>query len=249
MHAVASCVLNYWYANNFGHKTSGILTLYIASYIVQSLLHTHAHTHTHIYTTHTHTHTHTHMHTHILHYSDQCDCAVKLYSEPNFKGRSVEVIHTQNARLANEGFDDQAASARVVGTCSWLFYSSDNFGGYAYLLYPGEYYSNLAWGAQGRSLSSVRALPAEGTVAIALFDGYNFAGRMVVLYESVANLQTESNFNNRASSVIVVNGVWKLYDSYNYLGSSIEVPPGYHYPSGLGTILTQNRVSSIKLKE
>jgi len=67
---------------------------------------------------------------------DDRDCVEKLYSEPNFQGHSREVIHTQIARLANEGFDDQAASAKVVGTY--------NFQGYAYLPSTGGYYFNLA---------------------------------------------------------------------------------------------------------
>jgi len=165
--------------------------------------HTHAHTHMH---TRMHAHMHTHMHTqYSTCTSDDCECAVKLYSQPNFQGHSREVIHTQNARLANEGFDDQAASAKVVGTCSWLFYDSDNFVGNAYLLYPGEYYSNLAWGAQGMSLSSLHALPPQGTVAIALFDYYNFGCRMVILHASVEKLQTVYGFDNKASSALVVN--------------------------------------------
>jgi len=205
-------------------------------------MHTHACTHTHA-----HTHAHTHMHTqYSTCTSDDCNCAVKLYSQPNFQGHSREVIHTQNARLANEDFDDQAASAKVVGTCYWLFYDGDNFAGYAYLLYPGEYYSNLAWGAQGKSLSSLRTLPPQGTVAIALFDYYNFNGRMVILHASVDKLQTVYDFDNKASSALVVNGTWKLYENSNYQGSSTEAPPGYHYPSGIGT-LTTDRVSSIKL--
>jgi len=150
--------------------------------------------------------------------------------------------------VANEGFDGQAASAKVVGTCSWLFYNGDNFVGNAYLLYPGEYYSNLAWGAQGRSLSLLHALPPERTVTIALFDYYSFNGRMAVLHASVDKLQTVYDFDNKASSALVVNGTWKLYENTcsNYQGSSIEAAPGYHYPSGIGT-LTTDRVSSIKL--
>jgi len=191
-----------------------------------------------------HTPQHTHTHTSTC-TSDHCDCAVKLYSEPNFQGRSIDVIHTQNARLANEGFAAQAASAQLVGTCSWLFYDSENFQGNAYLLYPGDYYSNLAWGAQGKSLSSLRSLPPEGTVAIALFDEFNFKGRMVVVHASVNNLQTVYNFNDKTNSVVVVNGTWKLCENSNYQGASIKVPPRYHYPNGIGT-LTYNRVSSIE---
>lgn len=178
-----------------------------------------------------------------------CDCLTIVYDHPNFGGRSL-VIRQQNADFSNDWFNNRVESAVITGSCDWLFYDHSNFGRQIhgtsayYILSPGSYNSAASWGGPGNHISSARALPPNGTIAIALFEHWSFRGRMTVLYGSSSHLPS-IEFDNQISNVIVFGGTWRLYEHTNYQGTYSEFGPGrYSFPStGVGN----DQVSSAQL--
>ena len=110
-------------------------------------------------------------------------------------------------------------SIRLHGNCRWLFYEHDNFIGRVHLLHVGYYASAPGWGGSGNQITSARALPPTGTVAIALFQHDNYEGRMLVLYDSSSHFPS-LDFEDHVSSVIIIGGTWTLYERINYQGRS-----------------------------
>lgn len=94
------------------------------------------------------------------------------------------------------------------------------------------------------------AVCAAGTVQageIILYDGRNFSGRAVTLTQSWPNL---GDFDNKASSVRVISGTWKLYRNANYgvtsSRPSLTLTPG-EYPNLRHVGFPRNRLSSVRL--
>ncbi|MCG8621019.1 MAG: beta/gamma crystallin family protein [Proteobacteria bacterium] len=127
-----------------------------------------------------------------------------MYDQIDDQGRSL-LIKQQNADFRNDYFNDRVESARVEGTCRWLLYQDVNFLGQESLINAYSYDSPLSWGGSGNRVSSARALPPAGTVAIVLFQHTNFRGRMLVLYDLHASLP-DIDFNDHLSSFIVTGG-------------------------------------------
>ena len=78
---------------------------------------------------------------------------------------------------------------------------------------------------------------------LTLFGGDNFRGKRVRANDSIVNL-ANSGFNDRASSVIVRDGVWQLCDDAYFRGRCVTLQPG-RYPS-LREIGLSNRLSSAR---
>ena len=180
----------------------------------------------------------------------ESECKLILYDEPNFCGRCL-VIEQQNTDFSNDpNFDNSVESVKVQGTCLWLMHHNTNFNrdvhkyGQSYLIGPQKYSNFSQWGGTSNQISSARALPPNGTEAIALFLHTNYGGYMVVLQDSQPNLGS-INFDHRLSSFIVTGGSWTLYDHANYQGrsSTISGPKQHpHYPSQIGN----DQVSSVR---
>ena len=81
---------------------------------------------------------------------------------------------------------------------------------------------------------------------IILFENVNFGGQSVTLTQSTPDL---GNFDNQASSVIVVNGVWMLYRNNNYEETadrpSIVLTPG-NYVNLEDVNFLRRRLSSVR---
>ena len=179
----------------------------------------------------------------ICNYCRGCGCDLRVYDHSNYGGRSL-LVKQQNAKFENDYFNNRIESAKVHGNCKWLLYQGDNFnGGQTHLLNPGNYPSSIGWGGNGNLISSVRALPPQGTDAIVLFQHSNFQGRMLVLYETTRyfpNLE----FNDQLSSFIITGGRWTLYQHGDYLGTSATYGPG-DYPT-LPSDVRDNHISSVR---
>ena len=167
---------------------------------------------------------------------------MKLYEHENYGGRLFEV-QAQNANLWNDGFNDIASSAKVFGTCCWLFYEHHQFLGSSSIVDPGNYLSTFSWGQSDNQLTSLRALPPSGTRAIALFEYDNYEGRMLLLRESHSNF-VDLRFDNIASSAIVLGGNWRIYE-HHYYGRSTTFGPG-HYPAFYSYSIGHDTASSIQ---
>ena len=150
-----------------------------------------------------------------------CSCSATLYDHPHFGGRSLYILQ-QNAKFGNDWFDNRVESALISGDCEWILYQHHDFNRHGYphngnthLVRPGHYNSATSWGGPGNQLTSARALPPRGTIAIVLFEHSTYTGRMTVLYSSTHSLSW-MEFSNAASSAIVIGGTWRIYVDSSY---------------------------------
>ena len=96
----------------------------------------------------------------------------------------------------------------------------------------------------GNHISSARALPPDGTIAIiALFAHGDFDGRMTVLYGSSSHLPS-LEFGDAVSSVIVIGGTWRVYERSNYQGTYTQLSTG-HYRRMSSYSVGNDRISSV----
>jgi hypothetical protein len=97
-----------------------------------------------------------------------------------------------------------------------------------------------------RTLLAVALLASFASASAAeltLFGRENFGGRRLAANDAIPNL-ANSGFNDRASSVIVRDGVWQLCDDAYFRGACVTLQPG-RYPS-LNAMGLGNRVSSVR---
>ena len=144
-----------------------------------------------------------------------------VYDATNYRGRSLLILQ-QNARFDNDYFNDRVDSLKISGPCDWILYKDNNFLGTSYLKSPGDY-SSL--GGVSNVISSARALPPSGTVAILLYQHVDFKGLQLVLYNSERNLKS-LDFNDQISSFIITGGRWTLYQHVDYKGKRATFGPG-----------------------
>ena len=179
-----------------------------------------------------------------------CDCRLSVYDKENLYGRSLLILQ-QNADFSNDMFNDRVESARISGSCSWILYQDKNFNretfatGRLHIVRPGRYNTPISWGGPGNYITSARALPPDGTIAISLFQHSNFEGRMTVLYGS-ANHFPALDFDDQVGSVIVTRGTWKLYERSNYQGNYTQFSTG-QYPNLLTARIGNDELSSVQL--
>jgi hypothetical protein len=147
---------------------------------------------------------------------------ITIYKDTNYGGRNLEFTYPE-ANLKNEGFNDEASSCKVESG-TWILYKDTDFGGDYSVLGPGNYADADAMGISNDSLSSLRPLPESG---ICLFKDTNFRGRMVALTGAESNFKN-INFNDEASSVIVVSGTWNLYEDTNFKGTKWTLDVGQY---------------------
>ena len=159
------------------------------------------------------------------------------YSEPEGKGQSF-LMRQQNADLRNNDFNGPIKSMEINGTCKWIFYTRNNFEGTSFILDTMIYDIS----EQEISLSSVRALPPDDQSALALFEGPNYTGRMLVLYQTEKDtLYSHHNFNNRAQSAIITGTtLWTFFFHGEFKGDQVTLQHGY-YP----TLPDNGQVSSV----
>ncbi len=165
-----------------------------------------------------------------------------MYEHYNFGGQKL-TVYGQIGDLNYNAFNDKVSSAKVYGSCQWIFYADPNYQGDPSVLSAGSYSSTLAWGKNNDVLSSLRAVPPQGTTSIALFEHSEFSGKMLVLYGSASTLG-DYNYHDIASSAIVTGGTWELYEHSAYTGTLLYTLSQGHYPSFVGK---HDKVSSVKL--
>ena len=87
------------------------------------------------------------------------------------------------------------------------------------------------------------ATASAAAAELTLFGGDNFRGKRLQANDSIVNL-ANSGFNDRASSVIVRDGVWQLCDDAYFRGRCVTLQPGRY--ASLREIGLSNRVSSAR---
>lgn len=93
------------------------------------------------------------------------------------------------------------------------------------------------------TLALLFAAAGASAAELTLFGQQNFNGRRFKANETVPNLD-QTGFNDRASSVVIRDGVWQLCDDAYFRGNCVTLQPG-RYPS-LRDMGLNNRVSSAR---
>lgn len=151
-----------------------------------------------------------------------------LYSERNYAGRCVRMT-SDNVDLRTVGFDDAAASIRIIGNWSATLYADLSFNG-ASSTFTSDDPDLSDDGIGYRRATSIRVgrpgagLPAQyacdGQNGVYLYEHPNYAGRCVRLTNSMEDLRIVG-FDDQASSLRVI-GNWtvSLYRDLSYTGIS-----------------------------
>lgn len=178
-------------------------------------------------------------------FASQAMAQITFFEQDNFRGRSF-TTENQVGNFERFGFNDRASSV-VVTKDSWEVCETNQFGGRCAVLQPGQYPSLAAMGLNDR-VSSVRAArnnaPAPVTPQITFYENEGFSGRSFVTDKLVRNF-ARNQFNDRASSVVVVGGPWELCENNQFRGRCVVLRAG-QYPS-MTAMGLNDRVSSVRL--
>jgi uncharacterized protein YcfJ len=183
----------------------------------------------------------------------QAVAQVTFYEQDNFRGQSFST-QRQIGDFDRFGFNDRASSVVVIGE-RWEVCENSRFSGRCVVLRAGRYPSLAAMGLNDR-VSSARAIsrsarvddrryaPAAVAAEVTFFEQEGFAGQSFTSDNAVENLQRQ-NFNDRASSAVVVAGQWEVCEDAGYRGRCVVLRTG-RYPS-LATMGLNDRVSSVRI--
>jgi len=182
----------------------------------------------------------------------QAAAQVTFYEREGFEGRSF-TTEKQVGNFERYGFNNRASSV-VVARDRWEVCEDTRFSGRCVVLRPGRYPSLAAMGLNDR-VSSVRAVsrnariddhryaPAPVTAQATFYEREGFQGRSFTTEKQVGNFDRH-DFNDRASSVVVLGDRWEVCEDTRFSGQCVVLPPG-RYPS-LAEMGLNNRVSSAR---
>ena len=148
-----------------------------------------------------------------------------LYGDKDFRGRSV-TLKEEAHNFQSFGFNDQVSSLRVRRG-AWELCTDSNFRGRCRVFEKGEY---ATLGRENDTYSSARPVRHGGDKRgprIVLYDTHNHSGRSVELDGGVDNFE-RLGFNDRAQSIVVERGRWRLCSDSNGRGECREFGPGRH---------------------
>ena len=127
-------------------------------------------------------------------------------NRPNFRGQ-CRTFTQSIGDLRNTEFQDNISSVRRVGNGGGGYNDGNGGGGYNG--------GNGGGGYNGGDGSS-NGCSTSGRASLVLFEDRVYRGSCLAVTGSIGDL---SNFRNRASSVRVVRGTWKLCTGVNFRGS------------------------------
>ncbi len=175
---------------------------------------------------------------------------IMFYQQDGFRGRSF-VSDQTISNFADLGFNDRASSV-IIRSGSWQLCTDAYFRGRCVTLRPGEYPSLRSMELDNQ-ISSARELdwhrPGPGgpppggprpAGQVELYEGNGFAGRMFPISSPTSSFP--SQFNDRASSMVVNEGYWEACENIGFRGTCQVYGPGRY--ASLGGM--SNRISSIR---
>jgi len=168
---------------------------------------------------------------------------ITLFEGPDFQGRRLTIRGTMS-NLDRTDFNDRADSIAVRDGV-WEVCTDAYFKGQCVRLQPGEY--RHLRGSLERSISSAREVtqaayappapvyggpPAHGGGAprAILYSGHGMSGRAFEIERDVVRDLQRVGFNDRASSLTVLNGYWIFCSDANFEGDCRTFGPG-DYPN------------------
>jgi uncharacterized protein YcfJ len=180
-----------------------------------------------------------------------------FYEHDGFTGSRIEIGSTLGD-FGSRDFSDRASSVLVVGR-PWELCRDAQFAGDCVVLQPGRYPSLREFGLNDRVTSArglqnvsagqgasrpVPVVSPPGPAQLVLHEFENHQGRTFTTRQRVRNLE-RFDFDDRASSVVVLGERWELCDGAGFSGTCRVLRPG-RYPS-LAAIGLGGRVSSARV--
>ncbi len=177
---------------------------------------------------------------------------ITFYEHDDYSGQSF-VTDRPLDNFNRNNFNDRASSIVVVGS-SWEVCEDTGFRGRCFIMRPGKYPSLSAMGLNDR-ISSVRAVsrdtrvddqrnaPAPAAAQITFYEHDGFSGQSFVTDRALDNF-SRNNFNQRASSIVVVGNSWEVCEDTGHQGRCFILRPG-NYPS-LSAVGLNDRISSVR---
>jgi hypothetical protein len=186
---------------------------------------------------------------------------ITLFTDSDFRGARM-TVERDAYNLADMGFNDRASSM-VVRSGVWQVCENKDFGGYCAEFGPGEYRElprfndrvssvrEISRGGRGNDRDDRRGGPGwhgdrhddrgpRGD-AVQLFSGQRFEGPAVSLSRDVRELN-DVGFNDRAGSMVILEGRWEFCEHGDFRGQCVVFGPG-RYPVLQGM---NNRISSMR---
>jgi hypothetical protein len=141
-----------------------------------------------------------------------------LYQNQNFSGTSLK---TGSTTYVGDQMNDKTRSISTMGV-PFIFYTDANYGGAAF---EAPFLPNEPWGPGtagaltspfDKSISSVQAMPyASSRNTLVMFENENFSGAYTTVGVAGNSYLVPSGWDDRVSSMIVVSGIFQVYQDPN----------------------------------
>ncbi|XP_058630352.1 beta/gamma crystallin domain-containing protein 2 [Onychostoma macrolepis] len=154
---------------------------------------------------------------------NSCHFQIELFSESGFGGKSV--LQDSQSPTIPGGFSVRSCRVHVG---SWLAFSGEGFSDRQCVLEEGFYpdLRSMGFSEPDSSVLSLQPTGIELSVpALLLFERSGLRGRRTLLKSASVNLQITHSCS-RVSSVLVLGGMWVLYEDHNFRGSQFLLKPG-----------------------
>ncbi|XP_024244312.1 gamma-crystallin M2-like [Oncorhynchus tshawytscha] len=140
---------------------------------------------------------------------------IVFFEDKNFQGHSYEC----NSDCPDlHSYFSRCNSIRVESGC-WVLYERPNYGGYQYMLTPGEYADHQQWMGFNDNIRSCRSIKNVygNSCKIRFYDRPDLAGQMEEWSEDCPSVHKAFKFCEFHSAV-VMDGAWVFYELPNYRG-------------------------------
>src|SRR5262245_7821758 len=151
---------------------------------------------------------------------------VILFEHAQFHGQHKHVFRAEpNLNAADDNFLNDKVSSLVVLEGNWAFYADSNFHRQYPPILGSDLYPGLTTGIKNDDMSSLQPVDAAPTVSggpvnshVMLFEHANFHGahKHVFTREPNLNAQDDNFFNDKVSSLIVLDRNWAFYADSNF---------------------------------
>lgn len=180
-----------------------------------------------------------------------------FYEGEGFSGQSFTTDQPVR-NLERSGFNDRASSV-IIRSERWEVCEDRRFSGRCAILRPGRYPTLAAMGLNNR-VSSVQRVQRNARVdenryapmpgsredaapQVIFFEREGFEGRSFATERKVANFERHG-FNDRASSVVVLQDRWEFCDDSGFRGRCVVLRPGRY--ASLAAMGLNDRISSVR---